>query len=269
MPRRRPATTVPRIERDERGGGERRAQRIRDRTAERGDGGEVEQRVHQHAGQQGSGAQHRVAEHHPETDERERVEGVADLRDVTGEHGEDEPGCHDRDQAGCDAPVLGVAPVASAALGHDRADQHQHREAVDDLLVDAASTRPIASAKPPIFSEYWITANASAANATARNSRQASRLLRSSPSRRHPTSRRPARPRWGAWVRPAPRQVAEVHPPPRRDHVEDHRERGDRHDGVGQGPAGPPAPLPHQFDARRRVLARQFSHHEWESNHSP
>ena len=37
---------------------------------------------------------------------------------------------------GPDAPVLGVAPVAPGQLRHDGAHEDEHRQAVDDLLVE-------------------------------------------------------------------------------------------------------------------------------------
>ena len=81
----------------------------------------------------------------------------------------------------------------------------------------------MASANPPMCSEYWITPNSSAAPATARNSCHAARLVRSSPSRRHPSSTTSTssigqrrRDRHHA-------EVAEVEPVPRGEHVEAHR----------------------------------------------
>ena len=64
------------------------------------------------------------------------MERVAHLRDVSRQHREHDTGRDDGDEPGADAPVLGVAPIATGELGRARADQDQHGQAIHDLLIE-------------------------------------------------------------------------------------------------------------------------------------
>ena len=251
MPRRRPATTVPSTSARSSAAASVERSSGRHVALERRDGREVQQRVDDDRRQQRARAQHRVAEHHAERDERQRVERVADLRHVAREHGEHQTRRDDRGQTGTDTPVLGVAPVATAELRHRRTDQDEHREPVHDLLVERGEDEAHRFGEPADVARVLDDAEEQRGGAHREElvPRREVRAVEAeaSPPDHHDEDdldRERRRDRHEA-------EVAEVDVAPRGDHVEHDRERGHRHDRPGERPPCPAEPLPDERHPRR------------------
>ena len=155
----------------------------------------------------------------------------------------------------------GPAPQSSAlrqlrplSFAHDRADEDQHREAVDDLLVergqheahglgeaadvarvldDAEEHRRGADPEELVPRRQVRAVEAEAAPAEQDDEDDLERQRRRD---RHEA------------------EVTDLDVAPRGDDVEDDGHRGDGDDGAVQRPARPAEPLPHERDARRGLV---------------